>query len=896
MPSNPNALLTRWRQTAAVVPSTPDSLSTMLLFGGENIVGATATTLADLWKLEWVATPIPGHWQWSNLTASSTGDIPTARSGHSAFWDSPNNRMVLYGGQDAAGAVTDNNVYVLRVPGGVPTWKRAPVKSGSPVPGARARHAMTANPKPGISTGVVFGGQTAAGLSSELWEFTVHPATDSVTWFLRAAGGTGPAARTDAAIIGYELYPTSYVLLGGTLVGGAGDTTPWEYRFGSGWNALATGAPTLKGTTAIREERVLTALQPEVFDPATNTWTAFGQNKFRTSYHMNFLASDGRFYSPGPNFFGKDSTWRFDPALGTWSLYAVNNGAPLDGTIGGILYRPDQIMKCSGLGLFERGATKSLLTGLTPLTAPWRNGVNAMGRARQNQILSMLRTGEVIATGGQGLADNGNSDPDDDLPCKSPEIWDPNFAQGASIGYWYGADTTIASGLLAPEPVTRGYHSSTVLLPDGRLISGGGLDEHPATVFRSVDQYSPPYLFRPDGSAAFRPRLKGAQDHITWDQDFKVTCPDAVVSACLIRPGAATHAFNQDCRYVPLNIVSQTAHRITLHSPPNANHAPPGNYLLFVLRDESGRKVPSIARWVNVGSTQTTYATWDTLPPAVIGDLQVTAMTASTQTLQWSAPADAGDNSNGKATRYELRFRAAASLGTLDEFFESGRPLTGLPVPGTAGALQTYTVTGLSPDSVYFFRLISRDGAGSDRNWSAMSNEAVTPLGGGCPFVDTRTAGEWAVENSILGRSLNGALALDSYRLRYAPDVMDGRAHLRVRENEQEITTLDQLRLIAIDHAQGVRAYGVGDQVVLGTRTAAARVTTTAGADVTAQVDGSGVGFAGGPGDTLYVEFSAGAALLAASEKATMSHDPFLIHDGGKCPPDCGSPLALSGR
>ena len=56
------------------------------------------------------------------------------------------------------------------------------------------------------------------------------------------------------------------------------------------------------------------------------------------------------------------------------------------------------------------------------------------------------------------------------------------------------------------------------------------------------------------------------------------------------------------------------------------------------------------------------------------------------------------------------------------------------------------------------------------------------------------------LENSILGRSLSGAFALDSYRLRFAPDIVDGRAHLRIRENEQEVTTLDQLRLIAIDH------------------------------------------------------------------------------------------------
>lgn len=430
VPSNPTDIQTRWRHAAVVVPSTPDSLSTMLVFSGERIVGATATTLADLWKLEW-RTDAPGNrWQWSDLTASSIGDIPTARSGHSAFWDSPNNRMVLYGGQDAAGAISDNSIYVLRLPSGVPTWKRAPLKSGSPLPSARTRHAMAANPKSGISTGVLFGGQTTAGLVSELWEFTIHPVTDSVTWFLRAAGGTGPAPRTDAAIIGYELYPTSYLVLGGVSATGVGDATPWEYRFGSGWNALATGATALKGVAAIREERVLTALQPEVFDPSANAWTAFGQSKYRSSFHMNFMASDGRFYSPGPNFFGKDSTWRFDPSLGTWTLYAVNNTAPLDGTIGGILYRPDQIMKCSGLGLFERGATKSLLTGLAPLAPTWRNSVNSMGRARQNQILSMLPTGEVIVTGGQGLADNGNGDPDDDLPCKNPEIWDPDVYPG----------------------------------------------------------------------------------------------------------------------------------------------------------------------------------------------------------------------------------------------------------------------------------------------------------------------------------------------------------------------------------------------------------------------------------------------------------------------------------
>ena len=902
--ANPTDIPDRWRHVAMAIPGAADSA--MYVFGGERLTGGgtSSTTLGDLWKLSWNSSA--GRWEWAQLT--QTGDVPSGRSGSAAFWDAANARMILYGGSAANSSPSDANVYALTFSGGTPpsgTWKLATLATGSPTPAARTQHAMAANPmKTFPSTGIVFGGKTASGLSNELWEFTVSTgANPTVTWHLRDPGtGTpAPAPRTDASIVGYEEYPGSHIVFGGSLAGGAADANVWEYRFDApvGWRQLAASSRAVQGQAAIREQRELTALQPERFDPDLDTWTPLGDLKKRQSYHSMLLGSDGTFYSPGPNYSLRDSTWRFDPATGHWSLYGLNTTDPLDGTISSIMFRPERMMKCGGLTLFEaQGNTNTLPTGSAgPYPISWRPSANKMALWREDHILNMLPTGEVIATGGLGQADNLNADPEDDLPRKRPEIWSPNYAQGGGVGWWYGAST---GTLLATEPTARGYHSSAVLLPDGRILSAGGNTDHfldPVT--RSVDQFSPPYLFQPGGDAAFRPRLYGAQDHITWDQDFKVTSPDPIVAACLIRPGATTHGFNQDCRYDSLAVVSQDGHRVTLHSPPTRNHAPPGNYLLFVLRDDNGRKVPSIARWVSVGETQTNYATWDTLPPAPVTDLAVTGVSGTTETLQWTAPADAGDGSSLKATRYELRYRANSAMISLDDFFTYGRRVDPsiLPPPATAGTTQsiTLTVPGSPPDTVYHFRLVSRDGAGGDRNWSVMSNEAVTPLGGGgCPFVDTHTAAGWQVENSILGRSLTGTMALDSYRLRNSPDVADGRIRLQVRENEQELTTLDQLRLIAIDHEPGVQAFPIGDVVVVGTKIPAARVTTATGVDVTAQVSGAGGAFVGGPGDTLLVEFSSPSTPKAFGKNSTTGGGGgFVDGDGGKCPPDCGSPAPL---
>ena len=69
-------------------------------------------------------------------------------------------------------------------------------------------------------------------------------------------------------------------------------------------------------------------------------------------------------------------------------------------------------------------------------------------------------------------------------------------------------------------------------------------------------------------------------------------CPRrSIASLTLIRLGAVTHAFDQDQRYVPLTFTQGAG---TLNGSPlaNANLAPPGYYMLFIVNSNG---VPSIA-------------------------------------------------------------------------------------------------------------------------------------------------------------------------------------------------------------------------------------------------------------------------------------------------------------
>ena len=103
----------------------------------------------------------------------------------------------------------------------------------------------------------------------------------------------------------------------------------------------------------------------------------------------------------------------------------------------------------------------------------------------------------------------------------------------------------------------RMYHSSAVLLPDGRVVIGGG--EAGGRLRAQI--YSPPYLFkgtRPTSGA--RPR--GVRDDLGHEPGRS-----AITSVALLRPSAATHAFDMNQRYVPLSF-TRSGNMLTVTGPP----------------------------------------------------------------------------------------------------------------------------------------------------------------------------------------------------------------------------------------------------------------------------------------------------------------------------------------
>lgn len=108
----------------------------------------------------------------------------------------------------------------------------------------------------------------------------------------------------------------------------------------------------------------------------------------------------------------------------------------------------------------------------------------------------------------------------------------------------------------------------------------------------------------------------------------------------------------------------------------------------------------------------------DTVAPAKVTDLAAGDAGPLSITLTWKAPGD--DGGSGTAKDYQL-YRSESA------FIASGLadvPLvSGVVAPAAAGTVQSFEVTGLSPDTEYHFAIRARDDAG---NAGALSSVVVT--------------------------------------------------------------------------------------------------------------------------------------------------------------------------
>jgi hypothetical protein len=226
-------------------------------------------------------------------------------------------------------------------------------------------------------------------------------------------------------------------------------------------------------------------------------------------------------------------------------------------------------------------------------TDPPANTMAALLNEPRWHLNGVLLPDDTLLAVGGGLYDNVFIYGQENIPILSAEVYDPR------------ADTWTE---LAEMAVPRMYHSTALLLPDGRVLVGGHVPDpnpfplardtvNPQVVERRLEIFEPPYLFRGP-----RPVIQEAPDNGTYRETVSVTVDDPakVRDLVLMKPGSTTHALDSSQRGVRLAYEVQPDGALFVQLPPDSIVAPPGHYMLFVMGEGTGGLVPSVAHMVHL--------------------------------------------------------------------------------------------------------------------------------------------------------------------------------------------------------------------------------------------------------------------------------------------------------
>jgi Domain of unknown function (DUF1929) len=413
--------------------------------------------------------------------------------------------------------------------------------------------------------------------------------------------------------------------------------------------------------------------QPEVRTTSGALRTLTGATKDLPLYPWMDVAPDGRVMYTGPandlqalDTRGQGSWQHFGPRDGVWRDY----GSRALYDVGKILVTGGDIPATANSAVVDINGAR-----------PGVTATQSMANPRRQHNATVLADGTVLATGGLSSAE-----PLVDMAAGvyDAELWNP------ATGAW----TTMAA-----ESATRQYHSAALLLPDGRVLSSGGgvcLRCHEVGYLeKNAQVFSPPYLFRKDGSGqlAPRPSITSIPSAVGQGADFTIATPNAasIRKVALVRVAAATHSVNMEQRYIPLAFRAGSGSLVAT-APASVNIAPPGYYMLFVI-DSNG--VPSVSSMVrfSAGAVSTGSAV-----PAGRGVPAPPARPSAMARLRTAVASDAA------AARRRLAKRGLRRLLTRGITFK-GRA-------AEAGKI-TYTLAAKRPQRVTIARVGKRVRAGA---------------------------------------------------------------------------------------------------------------------------------------------------------------------------------------
>ena len=254
-------------------------------------------------------------------------------------------------------------------------------------------------------------------------------------------------------------------------------------------------------------------------------------------------------------------------------------------------YAPSVILAGGKILFIGGGNAPTNAAEILDLTQPapaWAS-INPMSIGRRHHNATILPDGTVLVNGGtSGNGGPNNGFNDLSQPVLKAELWDP------VTGLWTD---------MAAESTSRCYHSTSILLPDARVLSAGGGEYRPDNVndndpkdsHLDAQLFSPPYLFR----GGTRLAIKSAPAQVRYKEVFQVGISDLqqVSQVTWVRLSSVTHAFNTNQRiwFLDSSTAGQTS--LAVKAPADPSVCPPGHYMMFVLDKQ---KVPSIATIISI--------------------------------------------------------------------------------------------------------------------------------------------------------------------------------------------------------------------------------------------------------------------------------------------------------
>jgi PKD repeat protein len=404
---------------------------------------------------------------------------------------------------------------------------------------------------------------------------------DPQIWDPATGNFTAVASPAELFCAGHSFLPDGRLLVsGGHIASDRG--IPDNSIFSPGTGGWTASTPMRRGrwyptnTTLANGSVVILAGRDEVGDEVAEpeVWSPNGVRLLSSAslvlpyYPRTFLAPNGLIFYAGELTMSRYLT---TSGTGSWTNVAGRRyGTRPYGAA--VMYDDGKILYVGG----GRTTNTAEVIDLNAAAPAWQ-WTGSMAFARRNLNATILPTGEVLVTGGS----SGTAFNDVTQAVRAAEIWNPG------TGVW----TTLAS-----NAIKRTYHSTSLLLPDGRVLHTGSGEGADMPEERNAELFSPPYL-----SNGPRPTITDGPSSIGYGTTFTVATPQAadIQKVSLIRLGSVTHAFDMNQRLQWLPFVRQSA-ALDVSAPAGGTRAPPGHYMLFIL---NGAGVPSEGKIVKVGSS-----------------------------------------------------------------------------------------------------------------------------------------------------------------------------------------------------------------------------------------------------------------------------------------------------